>query len=76
VHVIIFTVGLAQLGVEVVAELPRGVFAAGEHVRVEHATPVPCHEDEMDVERGTTYLPRRYSSGIVTGQWHALMLCR
>jgi hypothetical protein len=52
VHVVIFTVELAQLGAEVAADLPHGVLAAGEHVRVEHATPVLGHEDQMNVGRG------------------------
>ena len=51
VHVIIFTVELAQLGVEAAADLPRGGLAGGERVRVEHATPVLFREDQMDMER-------------------------
>jgi hypothetical protein len=44
--------GLAQFGAEVAADLPHGVLAAGEHVCVEHATPVLGHEDQMNVGRG------------------------
>jgi hypothetical protein len=68
VHVVVFAVQLPQFGAKVCADLLHGVFAALEHVRVEHAAPVLHYEDHMDVKRGTTCLPRRQSSEIVIGQ--------
>jgi hypothetical protein len=55
-YVIVFAVEIAQFRAEVSANFPHGVLAAAEHVRVEHAMPVSCHEDQMSVERGN-YLP-------------------
>jgi hypothetical protein len=60
VHVIVLPVELAQLSAEGAADLPHGLFAP-EPVSVEHAVPVPGHEDQMGAVRGTTYLPRRHA---------------
>ena len=59
VHVIVFPIELPQLGAEIGADLPHGVLAAAEHVRIEHAASVLRHEDQLNMERGNTCLPRR-----------------
>lgn len=66
VHVVVFPVELAHLGAEIAADLPHGILAAPQHVRVERAAPVFRHEDQMNVERGN-HMP---AMAVIPGECH------
>lgn len=50
VGVVGFVVDLARFGAEVLADLPHDLLAVGEHLVVEHATPVLGDEYQVDVQ--------------------------
>ena len=47
---VFLSVELAQIGPEVLADLPHDPLTPGEHLRVEHITPVLGDEHQMDVK--------------------------
>ena len=65
---VVLAVELGHLGAELAADLPDGLLAAPQHVRVEHAAPVFCHEDQMNVERRNDVPATAVVPEIVIGQ--------
>jgi putative transposase len=73
VNVIVFPVELAQFGAEVAADLPRGVLAAPQHIRIKHAAPVvtiECHRPMAG--SGAMRVRYRYRIYPAPGQQQAL----
>ncbi|MBE1565524.1 hypothetical protein H4W81_008303 [Nonomuraea africana] len=50
--VVVFSVELAQFGLEAVSHLDHDFFAAAQHLLVEHIPPILGHKDQMGVHRG------------------------
>ena len=70
-HMVVLAVELAKLRAEVAADLPHGLFAAAEHLPVQHSAPVLCHEDQVNVKRGN-HVP---ATTVIDLGCHRPMIC-
>jgi len=66
VHVIILAVALREHRAEVLADLPEHVGQVADHLPGEDTTPVLCHEDQVNVQRGN-YVP---ATPVIIGASH------